>query len=51
MMGMAFVGRRHHVFEPAFDLERRLAGRQPGAIADAENMRIDRNRGFVESDV
>ena len=34
-----------------FDIERRLAGREPGAVADAENVRIDRDGRLAESDI
>src|SRR5262249_32780269 len=44
--------RRDDLLEPKLDLERRLARRKTGAIADAEDMRIDRHRmlaiGHVE---
>src|SRR4051812_24361287 len=37
MMRAVFVMRRGHFFETAFDLQRSLAGREAGAVADAED--------------
>ena len=51
MVGVRFVLCGHHLLELALDLERRLAGCEPGAVADAEYMRIDRDRGFPERNV
>src|SRR5450759_704824 len=51
MMGMALIVRRDDLLEPLFDLERRLAGRQAGAIADAKNVGIDRDGRLAEGDI
>jgi hypothetical protein len=37
---------RHDLVELRFDLVRRLAGREPGAVADAEDVRVD-SKGFL----
>ena len=42
---------RARLLELQFDLERRLAGREPGAVADAEDVRVDRDRRLAERDV
>ena len=44
------LGRRDG-FETLLDLERRLAGRETGAVAEPEDMRIDRDRRLAERDV
>ncbi len=51
MVRVLLVLRRHHLLQFGFDLKRGLAGGHPGAVADAENMRIDRNCRFAESNV
>ena len=50
-MRMAFEMRRDRLLELLFHLERRLAGRQPGAVTDAEDVRVDRNRVLAEGGV
>lgn len=55
MMRMQHELRRDHLFETELDLERRLAARKPGAVADAEDMGVDRHgvlaKGHVEHDI
>jgi uncharacterized membrane protein len=51
MVRMPLVFRRHHPLQFHFHLERRLAGRQSGAVSDAEDVCIDGNRRLAESDV
>ena len=47
--------RRDHPLKAKFDLKRRFAGREPGAIGDAKDMRIDCHGrfaiGHVEHDI
>ena len=43
MMRVQFVVRRHHLLELLLDLEWIFSRRQAGAIADAENMGVDRD--------
>ena len=54
-MGMQHEFRRDYLLQPQFDLERRVARRQSGAVADAEHMGIDRHgvlaKGHVEHDI
>ena len=50
-MGMAFVFRRHDAVELGLNLERRLAGRHAGPIADAKDVSIDGNGRLTEGDV
>ncbi len=50
-MGVALVVLGKDLFEPVFHLARRLAGRDPGAVADAEDMRVDGDGRFAERDV
>jgi len=40
--------RRRHAHEIGFDLVRRIRRRKTRAAGDAEDMRIDRERGFAE---
>ena len=50
-MGVAAVCVRHDLLQRQLDLERIFAGRQPGAVADAEQMRVDRDGRLAERDV
>src|SRR6187402_1049435 len=50
-MGMATVGVRDNLLKPKLNIQRCLAGREPGAIADPEQMRVDSNGRFAEGDV
>ena len=54
-MRVAHVLVRDDLQQPLLDLFRRLAGRQPEPVADAENVRVDRHRvlaeGHVEHDI
>src|SRR5688572_11534870 len=50
-MGVALEGLGHDLLELELDLERRLARRQPGAIADTKDMRVDRDGRLAKSDV
>ena len=50
-MGVQHELGRDHLLQPELDLERRLAGRQPGAVADAEHMGVDRHGVFAEGHV
>src|SRR5690349_1434358 len=43
--------RRHAAEQRVLDLARRPAGREPGPVTDAENMRVNRERAFAEGDV
>src|SRR6185503_17354362 len=51
MVGMEPVLRWHHLIELHLDLEGCLAGRHAGPVTYAEDVGIDRNRGFAEGDV
>ena len=51
MVGVAFVLRRNHLLQLHLNFERILAGGQPGAVADAENMGVDRDGRLAEGDV
>ena len=51
MMRMLLERGRNDFLKPAFDVKRRLTGRQGYAVRDAENMRIDGDHGFAESDI
>jgi hypothetical protein len=51
MVRMALVLRGNDLFQFCFNLERRLAGSHTGAIADAENVRVDRDGRLTESNV
>ena len=42
---------RDDLLQPEFDFERRVAGRQPGAIADAEHVGVDRHGVLAERHV
>src|SRR5262249_32922967 len=48
-VALVLVG--HHLVELLLDLERGLAGRKSGAVADPEDMSIDRDGRFTERDV
>ena len=48
VMGVLFVFVRRKFEQFFLHLERRFARREPGAVADAENVRIDRNRRLTE---
>jgi len=48
---MPLVLGRHNLIKLALHFERRFSDCEAGAIADAEDMRVDRNRGLTESDV
>jgi len=50
-MRVAEVLRRHGLDEAVLDRARVLARRHAGAVGDAEDMRIDRDRRFAEGDV
>ena len=50
-MSMKPVALRHYLHQFNLDLERRLADGKAGAIADAENVGIDGDGRFAESDV
>ena len=43
--------RRSELHELALDFLRRLPGREPGAVGNAKDMRVDRNRRVAEGDV
>src|SRR6185312_1736013 len=55
VMGVEQVFFRHHLEQSLLHLDRRLAGREAGAVADAEEVRVDGDRwlpiGDVEHDV
>ena len=55
VMGVQHEFGRDHLLEPEFDLERSIAGREPGAVADAKHVGIDRHgvlaKGHVEHDI
>ena len=51
VMGVQHEFGRDHFLQPEFDLERRLARCEAGAVADAEHMGIDRHGGFAERHV
>ena len=51
VMGMALVFVRHDLIQLGLHFERRLSDREAGAIADAEDVRVDRNRGLAEGDI
>ena len=51
MMGVQQVFFRHHRHQLHLDVERRLADRQAGAVADAENVGVDRDGRLAESDI
>jgi hypothetical protein len=51
VVGMQAKRRRHDLFELELDLERRLARRHSGAVADAENMGVDGEGLLAECDV
>ena len=51
MVGVTFILRRHDLLQFRFDVERGLAGCQPGPIADAEYMGIDRDRRLAEGNI
>ena len=50
-MSMAAKRRRRHLFQLQFDRQRRLARRQAGAVGDAEDVGIHRDRLCPERDV
>src|SRR5829696_5708638 len=50
-MRVALVFVRYHRVELFLDLKWCLAGGEPGAIADAENVRVDCNGRLAEGDV
>ena len=50
-MGVAAVGRRHQRFQLQLDLERGLARRHSGAVADAKHMGVDGEGLLAERDV
>ncbi len=45
------VGRRHAPQQPLLDRQRRAPRRQPAAVGDAKDMRVDGDRRLAESDV
>jgi hypothetical protein len=51
VMGVAQVLRRDDLHELRLDLEGILAGCQPGAVGDPEDVRVDRQRELAEGDV
>src|SRR3546814_12219629 len=51
VVGMAAVFCRHHFLEAEFDRQRRLAPGHAGAVADAENVRVDRDGRFTPDHV
>src|SRR5512146_891997 len=51
MVGMALVLRRHHLFELHFDFMRIFSRRQAGTVADAEDMRVDRDGRLAERNI
>jgi len=51
MVGMTLVLYGNDLFQFGFNLERRLAGSQTGAIADTEDVGVDRDRRLAESNV
>src|SRR5436190_24337169 len=51
MVGMTPIGVRHDLKQFFFNGTRCLAGRKSGAIADPEDMRVDRQRWFTECDI
>src|SRR5271169_4570814 len=51
MMGVQLEVRRHHLLEFLLDLEWIFSGRQPGAVADAEDVRVDRDGRLAERDI
>ena len=50
-MRAVLVARRSDGLEPHFDGERGLARRQPGAVGDPKNMRVDRDGRLAKRDV
>src|SRR4029077_3781702 len=51
MVSVLFVLGRDHLLQFRFDIEWGLAGRQAGAVADAEYMGVDRDRWLAEGNV
>ena len=50
-MSVVFVTLRHDAVQNLFHLERRLAGRQPGAVGHTKRMRVDADGGLTEGDI
>ena len=48
-MRVQFELRRHRLLEFLLDFERIFSRRQAGAVADAENMRVDRDGRLTET--
>jgi len=48
VMGVQLVRVGDDGFETVFDVARRFPGREARAIADAKDVRVDRDRGFAE---
>src|SRR5262245_24087946 len=51
VMAIVLVALWHHPIEGELDLERRLAGRKPGAVRDPEDVGIDGDGGLAEGDI
>ena len=51
MVGIAFEVVRRESEQLVFHLPRRLARREPGAIGDTKDVRVDRDNGFPEGRV
>ena len=50
-MSMEPILLRHHFQQFHLDFDGRFAGRQPGAIADAKDMRVDGDGRFAEGNI
>lgn len=48
VMGVVEIVVRNDLHQPLLDLVRRLAGCEPDAVADTEDMRVDGHRGMAE---
>ncbi len=51
MVGVQAEGLRDDLLQLDLDLERILARREPGPVADTEDVRVDRERFFIEGGV
>ena len=50
-MAVVLVALRHHAIEGELDIERRLAGGEPGAVRHAEDVGVDGDGRLAEGDV
>src|SRR3546814_12209731 len=51
VVGVAAIGRRRHLFQPVLHRARRFSPGEPGSVADAEDVGVDRDRLLPEGDV